>query len=64
MHSLLPVSLWHNGRISASHTGDSELKYSNLFKIILLAFREKTNAPSHLRFKERYHFKHSSDPFK
>ena len=29
------MCLCHSGRVSVSHTGDSEFEYSNLFKMIL-----------------------------
>ena len=32
IRNLLAVSLWHSGRVSVSHTGDSGFDYSNLFK--------------------------------
>ena len=32
MSSLSAVSLWQNGRVSVSHTGDSWFEYSNSFK--------------------------------
>ena len=53
LSSHLAVSLWHSGRISVSHTGNSGFEYSNLLKIILFlslnslnsvrTFRENSN---------------------
>ena len=48
------MCLWHSGKVSVSHTGDSEFESSNLFKIIIIlslnsvnsvkTFRENSNA--------------------
>ena len=35
LSSLLAVCLWHSGRVSVSHTGDSGFEPSNFFKIII-----------------------------
>ena len=34
MFSLLTVSLWHSGRVSAFHKGDTGFEYTNIFNII------------------------------
>ena len=44
LSSLLAVSLRHSGRVSVSHTGDSDMEYHNLFKIILFLSLNSANS--------------------
>ena len=45
LSSLLAVCLWHSGRVSVSHTGDSGFKASYLFKIIIFLSLNSAKTP-------------------